>query len=366
MKKLKMILTATLAVFSFALVSISVGHTAFADTPRYDMIDVSNHNGQMTTDEFVQMRNQYGVKAITTKISEGTTYHDWTAAGNIRAAQEAGLYINGYHYLHATTVEGAKAEAAYAVQMAQQDGLPVGAVLVADIEEPAQMAMGRDMQAVANSFEFWVGVFGGFRSTSYTMGSHTDVTPDGDKAWIASYPYTPTSDQNWYATEHGWQWSSTVTFAFSYGYFDVNQLYDDFFTGGVDTPATTPEAPAQTQPATNDVDYMRQYGYVKWNGKSFNTDDRARMFGTLQVINNSQAGTTPSAYTSDTEWLNNGVPMSLVSWTDGTSNSSMWGGSYRMDDDVMQIVGYDYASNGIQLYDHGYTFWVDATVAKNA
>lgn len=118
-----------MTAFLFAGV-FGTGSVAHADTPRVDMVDMSNHNGQMTAPEFVYMRNTYGIKAVVTKISEGTTYHDWTAAGNIRAAQEAGVYINGYHYLHGTTVEGAKLEAAYAVRMAQQDGLPVGAVLV--------------------------------------------------------------------------------------------------------------------------------------------------------------------------------------------------------------------------------------------
>ena len=204
--------------------------TVHADSPRYDMVDVSNHNGQMTTPEFIDMRDAYGVKAVTTKISEGTTYHDWTAAGNIRAAQEAGLYINGYHYLHATTVAGAIAEANYAVAMAQADGLPVGAVLVADVEEPAQMAMGANMQAVVTAFENEVQIKGGFRTTAYTMGSHLEVTPYGEKSWIASYPFTPTSTQNWYATEHGWQFDSKATFRMSLGVFDVNQLYDNFFT----------------------------------------------------------------------------------------------------------------------------------------
>ena len=204
--------------------------TVHADSPRYDMVDVSNHNGQMTTPEFIDMRDAYGVKAVTTKISEGTTYHDWTAAGNIRAAQEAGLYINGYHYLHATTVDGAIAEADYAVAMAQADGLPVGAVLVADVEEPAQMAMGANMQAVVTAFENEVQIKGGFRTTAYTMGSHLEVTPYGEKSWIASYPFIPTSTQNWYATEHGWQFNSKATFRMSLGVFDVNQLYDNFFT----------------------------------------------------------------------------------------------------------------------------------------
>ncbi|MEY4665755.1 GH25 family lysozyme [Weissella cibaria] len=204
--------------------------TVHADSPRYDMVDVSNHNGQMTTPEFIDMRDTYGVKAVTTKISEGTTYHDWTAAGNIRAAQEAGLYINGYHYLHATTVAGAIAEANYAVAMAQADGLPVGAVLVADVEEPAQMAMGANMQAVVTAFENEVQIKGGFRTTAYTMGSHLEVTPYGEKSWIASYPFTPTSTQNWYSEEHGWQFDSKATFRMSLGVFDVNQLYDNFFT----------------------------------------------------------------------------------------------------------------------------------------
>ena len=217
------------AAFLFGTTIVS-DHTVHADTPRTDMVDVSNHNGQMTTPEFIDMRDAYGVKAVTTKISEGTTYHDWTAAGNIRAAQEAGLYINGYHYLHATTVAGAIAEADYAVAMAQADGLPVGAVLVADVEEPAQMAMGANMQAVVTAFENEVQIKGGFRTTAYTMGSHLEVTPYGEKSWIASYPFTPTSTQNWYATEHGWQFNSKSTFRMSLGVFDVNQLYDNFFT----------------------------------------------------------------------------------------------------------------------------------------
>ena len=127
--------------------------TAHADsTPRVDMIDTSNHNGQMTTPEFVYMRNTRGLKAVTTKISEGVGFHDYTARGNIASAKQAGLYINGYHYLHATTVAGAIQEADYAVNMAKADGLPVGAVLAVDIEQPYQIRMGRAMQPIAKAF----------------------------------------------------------------------------------------------------------------------------------------------------------------------------------------------------------------------
>lgn len=45
------------------------------EAARTDMIDVSNHQGTITTAEYTSMRNSYGVKAVTAKISEGTYYH---------------------------------------------------------------------------------------------------------------------------------------------------------------------------------------------------------------------------------------------------------------------------------------------------
>ena len=41
---------------------------------RMDMVDVSNNNGYMSTAEYTSMRNEFGVKAVTVKISEGDTY----------------------------------------------------------------------------------------------------------------------------------------------------------------------------------------------------------------------------------------------------------------------------------------------------
>lgn len=262
MNKLKYLAVAFASAF---FVGIFGMQNINADSPRYDMVDVSNHNGAMGADEFRYMRDNYGVKAVTTKISEGTTYSDWTAAGNIQAAKDAGLYINGYHYLWATDVASAIAEADYAVAVAQQAGLPVGAVLAVDVENQNQMTMGRAMQPVVQAFENEVMRAGGFRSTGYSMGSHIDVTPDGDKAWVASYPYKLSSQQNWYNTEHAWQFTSSATFASSIGVFDVSQLYDDFFTAGQDA---NNNVPAPSKPDTtnfNDVYVLDEWDI--WQGK---------------------------------------------------------------------------------------------------
>lgn len=201
------------------------------DAANTDMVDVSNHNGYMTTANFVDMRNNYGVKSVVTKISEGTYYSDYTAANNIATAQEAGLYINGYHYAKYKTESQAIAEADYASALAKQDGLPIGAVLVADVEDSSQAGLSKSqMNANNKAFMNQVAKYG-YRSDVYTMGSWVNnrfVVPAGT-GWIASYPYNA-SGKSWYSSNNGWQWGSTYQFQGSYGNFDVSQLYNDFYT----------------------------------------------------------------------------------------------------------------------------------------
>lgn len=77
--KFKLGVAAVIAAIFMPLTTVSAART--------DMVDVSNHNGQMYTSDFLGMRNTYGIKAMVTKISEGLGYADWTAAGNIAAAK---------------------------------------------------------------------------------------------------------------------------------------------------------------------------------------------------------------------------------------------------------------------------------------
>lgn len=142
------------------------------------------------------------------------------------------------------------------------------------------------------------------------------------------------------------------------------------YMGGASVP--TPEKPSKPAPSkptpapSNDVDYMRKYGYVIWNGKQFKVDDRSKFGGIWQVVSNELSGLTPSATTSDQEWINNGVAMSGIDWTDGTPQSSTQGNRFKFKEDRMNIVGYDVPSNGIAVMVGGHKLWVDATVAKNA
>ncbi|MBS0938078.1 LysM peptidoglycan-binding domain-containing protein [Lactiplantibacillus plantarum] len=202
-----------------------------ANAARMDMVDVSNNNGYMSTAEYVSMRNEFGVKAVTVKISEGSTYKDPYAVSNIANVQAAGLYINGYHFARYATKTQAIAEADFAGKTAKADGLPIGAVLATDVESQEAYHNSKATNDENNqAFMQEIAKFG-YRADIYTSGSWANnvMTVNGKTGWIAGYPYNPVG-KNWYSSNHAWQWSSTAKFRISYGGFDVSQLNSTYYT----------------------------------------------------------------------------------------------------------------------------------------
>ena len=238
MKKNKIIVGALLMA---GLTLGGVASETVVNAARTDMVDVSNHNGNMTTAEYVSMRNDYGVKAITTKISEGTYYQDPYAKTNITNAQQAGLYINGYYFCRYTSVADAKAEAQFAVNTAKADGLPTNAVLCADIEASQQRGLGTYTNSLAIEAMKQIIESAGYRFDVYSMSSFGDtVIPWKYMGWIANYPYNVTVDK--YTKGHAWQWTDKQHFKDSYGGFDASQLYDNYYTGGLNKNAVISNA----------------------------------------------------------------------------------------------------------------------------
>ncbi|MGA3416169.1 GH25 family lysozyme [Lactiplantibacillus plantarum] len=226
--KLKALILTVGAIFmAFLMVNVT------SQAARMDMVDVSNNNGYMSTAEYVSMRNEFGVKALTVKISEGTTFKDGYAASNIANGQAAGLYVNGYHFAHYKTKAQAIAEADFAGKTAKAAGLPVGAVLATDVESQEANNQSKATNDRNNAaFMKEIQKFG-YRADIYTSGSwaNSKMTIKGKTGWIAAYPYV-VSGKNWYSTNHAWQWSSTAKFRISYGGFDVSQLNSNYYTAG--------------------------------------------------------------------------------------------------------------------------------------
>ncbi|TLQ24725.1 LysM peptidoglycan-binding domain-containing protein [Lactiplantibacillus plantarum] len=204
-----------------------------ANAARMDMVDVSNNNGYMSTAEYVSMRNEFGVKAVTVKISEGGTYKDPYAASNIANVQAAGMYINGYHFARYATKAQAIAEADFAGQTAKAAGLPIGAVLATDVESQEANNQSKTTNDRNNAaFMQEIQKFG-YRADIYTSGSwaNNKMTIKGKTGWIAGYPFVP-AGKKWYTNNNAWQWSGSAHFRISYGGFDVSQLYTDYYTAG--------------------------------------------------------------------------------------------------------------------------------------
>lgn len=232
------------AVISAIALPIVVAPVAVS-AARVDMIDVSNHNGLMTVGEYQSMRNNYGVKAITTKISEGNYYHDPYAHTNIVNAQAAGLYINGYYFCRYTDIASARAEAQYAVQMAKADGLPVGAVLCADIEAQQQRPLTAYQNQLAISAMKQIIEDAGYRFDVYTMQSWFGNTIyESSVGWVAYYPFNVTRDL--FSNHNAWQWTDRQQLRDSYGNFDASQLYNDYYTAGQNKNAVISNADTHT------------------------------------------------------------------------------------------------------------------------
>ncbi|WP_416587870.1 GH25 family lysozyme [Lactiplantibacillus plantarum] len=237
-----------------------------ANAARMDMVDVSNNNGYMSTAEYVSMRNEFGVKAVTVKISEGGTYKDPYAASNIANVQAAGMYINGYHFARYATKAQAIAEADFAGKTAKTAGLPVSAVLATDVESQEANNQSKATNDRNNAaFMKEIQKFG-YRADIYTSGSwaNSKMTIKGKTGWIAAYPYVP-AGKDWYSTNHAWQWSSTAKFRISYGGFDVSQLNSNYYTAGQKStvkPTNKGAVKANNRKANKNT--FRPYASAKW------------------------------------------------------------------------------------------------------
>ncbi|MFT9004142.1 MAG: GH25 family lysozyme [Liquorilactobacillus hordei] len=217
-----------------------------------DMVDVSGNNSDLSTGELVNMRNSYGVKALTVKISEGSTYvwksnsHTQGAAQTIANAQTAGLYVNGYHYANFGTLAKAQDEANWAVQNAKADGLQVGAVLAVDVEADVfkqhSIAINDANIAAFNAIIQAAGYRTDIYCSASWVGVHLTV-PDGT-GWIAGYPKVVTTDR--YTNSNGWQFSSVAQLDGVSGYFDVTQLYTNYYTAGTDKNAVISDSATTT------------------------------------------------------------------------------------------------------------------------
>lgn len=302
--KLKALILTVGAIFMAFLMFSGTAHAA-----RTDMIDVSDYNnsGQaLTVQQYINLRNNYGIKAVTVKISEGQAWDASTAKANIYGAQQAGLYTNGYHFARYNSVYTAQIEARHAVQQAQVDGLGIGSVIVTDAESSAQSGSSKATNDQANQAFAQVVQQAGYRCDIYTMGSwvNSKMTVANGTGWIAYYPYHVTNDR--YTGNHAWQFSSTMAFAGLPGRYDVSQLYDNYYTANTNknaviSNAQTTHVATQTATKSNKIavdgipGFNTYLGLQKLYGMRYQDGKISKPSATVRVIQK-HVGVTQDGY----------------------------------------------------------------------
>lgn len=145
-----------------------------------------------------------------------------------------------------------------------------------------------------------------------------------------------------------------------------DKLKRDIKNGLGATKTTTTKIKHTAPVPKSDVDKFRAYGKVNWNHKNFKANLVEKRNGIWQAISYELSANGKVNY----NWTNNGVPLSVVTRTNNKDQSHFNAGdTFKFDKNIMPIVAYDNASNGIKVRPAGngsLDFWVDATVAWKA
>lgn len=212
--------------------------------PKTDMVDVSSWQGNLAAADYQTMAGN-GVKAVTIKATEGTYYTNPYLSQQVQYAQQAGLSVNFYHFVHFTSTDQAQSEAQNFIKAVQLVTNSKDVVMVADFES-SELAGVSKSQNDANlaAFDATLNQAGYNKTDLYTMASWLGVhidTNTSNNGWIADYPNNPTGSK--YTSANAWQWASDYRFPSINQNMDVSQMNNDFYlnsTAGSTTDTSTP------------------------------------------------------------------------------------------------------------------------------
>ena len=164
-------------------------------------VDVSSWQGTNLTQQA-----KSGAKFAVVKVSESTNYQNPHAQGQINNAEQNNMMPMGYHYAHfGADSNRAVQEGNYAVNSAQQAGLPQGSYLAADWEQDAHSNTNGGREASANAITSFMDTVhnGGYNPMLYSSEWLLKAKVDTNKVtqkypnslWVASYKTMGRQDQ---------------------------------------------------------------------------------------------------------------------------------------------------------------------------
>ncbi|WP_025685336.1 GH25 family lysozyme [Paenibacillus maysiensis] len=192
-------------------------------------IDVSHYNGTIDWQQVAAAGKTFAF----IKATEGTTYQDNQFLANVQGARDASILVGAYHFLNATTTDGARQEAANFARALESAGGRLDLPPVLDYENNPKGLSPAQISEVAHAFLDETEKLTGRLPIVYTgnvFASKFDPTFSMYKLWVARYSTTqkPTAVpawDNWWA----WQYSSTGSVPGIRGNVDLDE-----FNGTID------------------------------------------------------------------------------------------------------------------------------------
>ncbi len=155
-----------------------------------------------------------GAKFTIVKTTEGLDYQNPKVGAQVASAKQTGIPVGGYHYAHFSADSNqAVKEANYAIKVAQNIGIPAGALFACDWEEGSGNYTKGGYEASADAILAFMDTVAraGYKPLLYsgkallTNNVHTKKITDkyGDCLWVAYYKVEgrqDTADFNWFPT----------------------------------------------------------------------------------------------------------------------------------------------------------------------
>ncbi|MBE0340900.1 glycoside hydrolase [Paenibacillus sp. 28ISP30-2] len=189
-------------------------------------IDVSRYQGNIDW----KVVKAEGISFAFIKASQGQRYVDPTFITNTKGARAAGVLLGAYHFVDATSVEAAKAEARHFAEVLEQIGgakaLDLPAVM--DYENNPGNLSKTLISAVALAFLLELERVTGRKPIIYTgnaFATNFNASLGGYPLWIARYSETrvPTDTAAWKRWDI-WQYSDSGKVAGIKGNVDMNEF----------------------------------------------------------------------------------------------------------------------------------------------
>lgn len=185
-------------------------------------VDLSSNNGLQTGDWYENLA-QAGVKGAIVKLTENVDYINDLFSSQVDGVTDSGMKLIGtYHYLKATTVAGAKAEAQWYVKQLQSFHISSSLLVCCDIEDDVLSDDKNSLNEIIAAFYQILNSAGYVNTVDYSSESWFGDRFDGiaKYKWIASWdaPNKP-------ARADAWQYTKT----FNGLKLDANRSYNRAF-----------------------------------------------------------------------------------------------------------------------------------------